>query len=118
MVIIYLRELLHMEFEVLADALKALADPTRLRIISLLNTRDCCICELVPLFGISQPAVSKHMNRLKVSGLVHEARKGMWVLYSLDRERLDETGVSLSNLPDLSEELRQLERKGLLVKCE
>lgn len=107
-----------MEFEMLADALKALADPTRLKIISLLNIRDCCICELVPLFGISQPAVSKHMSRLKVSGLVHETRKGMWVFYSLNRERLNEIGISLSNLPDLSEELRQLEQKGMLVKCE
>lgn len=107
-----------MKFEMLADALKALADPTRLRIISLLNIRDCCICELVPLFGISQPAVSKHMNRLKVSGLVQETRKGMWVFYSLNRERLNEIGMSLSNLPNLSEQLRQLEQKGMLVKCE
>ncbi|WAH38120.1 ArsR/SmtB family transcription factor [Alicyclobacillus dauci] len=107
-----------MDFESLADTLKALADPTRLKIISLLNTRDCCVCELVPLFGISQPAVSKHMSRLKTSGLVKETRKGMWVFYSLNRDKLNEIGVSLANLPDLSEELRQLEQKGLLVQCE
>ncbi|WP_029422744.1 ArsR/SmtB family transcription factor [Alicyclobacillus macrosporangiidus] len=107
-----------MEFEQLADALKALGDPTRLKIIALLQTRDCCVCELVPIFGISQPAVSKHMSRLKNSGLVKETRKGMWVFYSLNRERLDEIGMSLSNLPDLSEELRRLEQKGLLVQCE
>jgi|SRR5579875_1635150 len=107
-----------MDFETLADALKALADPTRLRIVSLLNIRDSCVCELVPLFGISQPAVSKHMNRLKTSGLVKETRKGMWVFYSLNKERLEEIGMSLSHLPDLTEELRQLEHKGLLVQCE
>lgn len=107
-----------MDFETLVDALKALADPTRLRIISLLNIRDCCVCELVPLFGISQPAVSKHMSRLKTSGLVKETRKGMWVFYSLNKERLEEVGMSLNHLPDLSEELRQLEQKGLLVQCE
>lgn len=65
-----------MDLEVLADTLKALGDPTRLKIVSLLNVRDCCICELVPLFGISQPSVSKHMSRLKTSGLVKENRKG------------------------------------------
>lgn len=107
-----------MEFEQLAEVLKALGDTTRLKIVSLLNIRDCCVCELVPLFGISQPAVSKHMSRLRGAGVVKETRKGMWVFYSLNRERLSEIGVSLVNLPDLSEELRQLEQKGLLVKCE
>ena len=107
-----------MEFDELAATLKALADPTRLKIIALLQTRDCCVCELVPIFGISQPAISKHMSRLKTSGLVNETRKGMWVFYSLNRERLGEIGISLANLPDLSDELRRLEQQGLLVQCE
>ncbi len=107
-----------MEFEELAATLKALADPTRLKIIALLQTRDCCVCELVPIFGISQPAVSKHMSRLRTSGLVKETRKGMWVFYSLNHDRLNEIGISLANLPDLSDELRRLEQKGLLVRCE
>lgn len=107
-----------MDLEVLADTLKALGDPTRLKIVSLLNVRDCCICELVPLFGISQPSVSKHMSRLKTSGLVKENRKGMWVFYSLNKALLAEVGVSLANLPNPSEELKVLEAKGLLVTCD
>lgn len=107
-----------MDFESLADALKALGDTTRLKIVSLLNTRDCCVCELVPLFGISQPAVSKHMSRLKASGIVKENRKGMWVFYSLNKERLSEIGMALSNLPNMSEDLKKLEAQGLLVHCE
>jgi ArsR family transcriptional regulator len=107
-----------MDFESLADALKALADSTRLRIVSLLNLRDCCVCELVPLFGISQPAVSKHMSRLKNAGLITESRKGMWVFYSLNRTRLKEIGVSLNNLPDMSHALNDLNQKGLLVQCD
>lgn len=107
-----------MDFDRLADALKALGDPTRLKIISLLNLRDCCVCELVPLFGISQPAVSKHLSRLKSSGLVKESRRGMWVFYSLNRDRLNEIGLALNNLPDLTEELTALQAKGLLVNCE
>lgn len=106
-----------MDFDQLADALKALAEPTRLKMVALLNTRDCCICELVPLFGISQPAVSKHMRRLKAAGLVRETRKGMWVFYSLDKDRLAAIGVSLSQLPDLREEWHRLDQQGLLVKC-
>ncbi|WDL98384.1 ArsR/SmtB family transcription factor [Alicyclobacillus sp. ALC3] len=107
-----------MDFEGLADILKALADPKRLKVISLLNIRDCCVCELVPLFEISQPAVSKHMSRLKNVGLVKESRKGMWVFYSLNKARLAEVGVSLSNLPDMSNELNELQQKGLLVQCD
>lgn len=107
-----------MDFESLADTLKALADPTRLRVIALLNIRDCCVCELVPLFGISQPAVSKHLSRLKAAGLVKETRKGMWVFYSLNQARLVEVGVSLKHLPDMTNELNDLKAKGLLVQCD
>ncbi len=107
-----------MEFEKLADIFKALADPTRSKILSLLRTRDCCVCELVPIFNISQPAISKHVARLKTAELVRETRKGQWVFYSINEERLDEIGYALSNLLDLSEELRKLEEQGLTVICE
>lgn len=107
-----------MDFETLADTLKALADPTRLRIVSLLNLRDFCVCELVPVFGISQPAVSKHMSRLRAAGIVTESRRGMWVFYSLNQTRLAEVGVSLTNLPDMTSTLNHLDEKGLLVHCD
>jgi ArsR family transcriptional regulator len=67
-----------MDVKQTADALKALGDPTRLKIVALLQSRDCCVCELVPVFQISQPAISKHMSRLKNAGLVTENRKGQW----------------------------------------
>lgn len=105
------------EFEKLADILKALGDPTRLKIIALLSIRDCCVCELVPMFGISQPAISKHLNRLKVSELVKETRKGQWVFYSLKKETVDSIGLALKNLPDLSAELKKLDEQGLSVCC-
>ncbi|MCL6442678.1 MAG: metalloregulator ArsR/SmtB family transcription factor [Alicyclobacillus sp.] len=107
-----------MEFEELSEALKALGEPTRLKIVALLNVRNCCICELVPFFGISQPAVSKHMSRLKYAGLVSETRKGQWVFYSLNRDRFKELSLSLNSLPDLSQELKRLEAEGKLVCCD
>ncbi|EJY54687.1 transcriptional regulator, ArsR family [Alicyclobacillus hesperidum URH17-3-68] len=64
------------------EHVEGLADPTRRRIIAMLNIRDWYVCEWVPLFGISQPAVSKYMSRLKAVGLVKETRKGMWVFYA------------------------------------
>jgi ArsR family transcriptional regulator len=106
-----------MELKKLADALKALGDPTRLKIIALLNIRDCCVCELVPIFGISQPAISKHLSRLKNADLVTENRKGQWVFYSLNRKQMHAIGLGLVNLPDYSEEFKKLEEQGLLVSC-
>ncbi|UOF90033.1 metalloregulator ArsR/SmtB family transcription factor [Fodinisporobacter ferrooxydans] len=107
-----------MVFETLANDLKALADPTRLKIVALLKLRDFCVCELVPIFGISQPAISKHLNRLKVSGFVREMRRGQWVFYSLNQEKLASIGTALQSLPDLSEELESLKARGLLVNCD
>jgi len=107
-----------MEFNKLADALKALGDPTRLKIIALLNTRDCCVCELVPIFGITQPSISKHMSRLKNVDLVTETRRGQWVFYSLNRKQLEDIGFSLTRLPDFSSDFDELDKQGLLVTCE
>ncbi|AGA59508.1 metalloregulator ArsR/SmtB family transcription factor [Paenibacillus cisolokensis] len=109
-----------MDIEKLADMLKALADPTRLKMVAMLHHRDCCVCEFVPVFKISQPAVSKHLSRLKTAGFVKESRKGQWVFYSLRRETLEQVGLGLMQLPDMSEELNKLEQQGLLVNvcCE
>lgn len=106
-----------MDFIELAEVLKALGEETRLKIVSLLKVRDCCVCELVPLFDISQPAISKHMSRLKQAGLVSEKRKGQWVFYSLNKSRFDELCLSLDKLPDMTEALSALLQKGGLV-CE
>ncbi len=61
--------------------LRTLGDETRLLMLSLLRRRAFCVCELVDLFPISQPAVSGHLRRLKDAGLVEDARRGMWVYY-------------------------------------
>lgn len=107
-----------MDTNQLVTTLKALADPTRLKIVSLLKQRSCCVCELVPIFGISQPAISKHMSRLKSADLVVESRRGQWVIYSLNHEQLEQAQFALGNLPDYSGEFERLAKEGLLVTCE
>ncbi|TDY51200.1 ArsR family transcriptional regulator [Alicyclobacillus sacchari] len=107
-----------MDFDSFANTLKALADPTRLRMIALLNVRERCVCELVPLFGISQPAISKHLSRLKAVGLVQETRRGMWVFYSLNKARLVEVGISLHQLSEMTRELDDLPHPRFSVDCE
>lgn len=100
----------------LSSALKALGDPTRLKIIALLNQRDCCVCELVPIFGISQPSISRHLSRLKQEELVKETRKGQWVFYSLNRTKMEQIGLSLSQLPDCTTDFEKLQEAK--ITCE
>ncbi|PPA93824.1 ArsR/SmtB family transcription factor [Brevibacillus laterosporus] len=102
----------------LSSALKALGDPTRLKIIALLNQRDCCVCELVPIFGISQPSISRHMSRLKNENLVNETRKGQWVFYSLNRPTMEEIGLSLAQLPDCTSDFDKLKEANLQITCD
>lgn len=70
----------------LARVVKALADPTRLRIVDALRKaapQAICQCELVPLFDMSQPALSKHLRVLQDAGVVGCERRGTWAYYFL-----------------------------------
>ncbi len=68
--------------------LKTLSDPTRLKIFKLVVTEELCGCELQELLQISQPAISQHVTKLKLAGLVKERRAGMWTYYRGDLERV------------------------------
>ncbi|MFQ6394195.1 metalloregulator ArsR/SmtB family transcription factor [Nocardia sp. KC 131] len=68
----------------LAGAFKALADPARLRLLSLIASRpgaEVCVCELTPQFELSQPTVSHHLKVLREAGLIDCQRRGTWVYY-------------------------------------
>ena len=64
---------------------KALSDPTRIRILSCLAVRDLCVCEIVHLMDLGQPAVSRHLGILKAAGLVEDVRDGKYANYRLRR---------------------------------
>jgi len=75
----------------LASGFHALADPVRLRILSLLGSAldgAVCVCDVVGFVGKSQPTVSHHLKILSEAGLVHGVRRGRWVWYSVDQARL------------------------------
>ncbi|WP_044795412.1 ArsR/SmtB family transcription factor, partial [Bacillus cereus] len=65
--------------------LKLLGDKTRLTIVSILKQRECCVCELLEVFDMSQPSISQHLRKLKDLGLVQEERRGQWIYYSLNQ---------------------------------
>jgi len=62
---------------------KALAEPTRLRIVNLLLLEPFCVCELESILGLPQPLLSRHLAYLRSAGLVVDKRQGMRVQYSL-----------------------------------
>jgi len=77
----------------LARGFSALADPVRLRVLSILAAApdgEVCVCDFVGPLGKSQPTISHHLKVLAEAGLVGGQRRGKWVWYSLNRERLAE----------------------------
>jgi len=65
------------------DILKALADPTRLKILECIKNKEKCICEVIPYTGKSQPNVSLHLKILKHAGLVNERKDGTKIMLSI-----------------------------------
>src|SRR5580765_897361 len=76
--------------QTLADVFKALADPTRVRIVNMLVNADepVCVCEFTPALGLSQPTVSFHLAKLRKAGLLDREQRGTWAYYSLNRSAL------------------------------
>jgi len=67
----------------LAEVAKALGDPIRLQLVDVLRKHagKVCVCELVPLFEISQPTLSHHLKKLREAGVVDCERRGLWAYY-------------------------------------
>ena len=87
-----LREVLDEEAATaLADGLKVIADPARLRLLSLIAAAPvgACACDLVGPLGRSQPTVSHHLAVLVEAGLLRRERRGRWAWYSVVPERLE-----------------------------
>ncbi len=70
----------------LAPVFKALGDPVRLRLVSMIGARDggeVCVCDLTSAFDLSQPTISHHLKVLREAGLIDSERRGTWVYYRL-----------------------------------
>jgi ArsR family transcriptional regulator len=83
----------------LADALKALADPIRLRLVSIVATAptgEVCACDLPAAVERSQPTVSHHLSLLVDAGVLEREQRGKWAWFRLRPERLDELSGVLS----------------------
>ena len=84
--------------ETLAHVFKALGDPTRVRLLSLIAAAaggEACVCDLIEPVGLSQPTVSHHMKLLVDAGLVSREQRGKWAYYRVVEETLSAIGQAL-----------------------
>jgi len=107
------------EIDKAAMILKLLGDKTRLTMIKLLDSHDCCVCEFVEIFKVSQPSISQHLRKLKDVGLIQEDRRGQWIFYSINKESTYYPFISqvLEQLPDQGYKLKELEEQGTRITC-
>jgi ArsR family transcriptional regulator len=70
-------------FPALPDVLKALADPTRMRILALLGGGEICVCHIHTALDVPQPTASRHLAQLRKTGLVEDRKVGLWKHYRL-----------------------------------
>jgi ArsR family transcriptional regulator, arsenate/arsenite/antimonite-responsive transcriptional repressor len=83
----------------LAGTFKALSDPVRLRLLSLIASHEggeACVCNLTGLFDVTQPTISHHLKVLREAGLIESERRGTWVYYWVLPAALDRLGSLLS----------------------
>ncbi|MFI5965221.1 ArsR/SmtB family transcription factor [Streptomyces asoensis] len=83
----------------LAKIFKALGDPVRLRLLSMIASRsggEVCVCDLTPAFDLSQPTISHHLKLLRQAGLIDCERRGTWVYYWVLPGTLDRLSAFLA----------------------
>jgi ArsR family transcriptional regulator len=83
----------------LAQVFKALGDPVRLRLVSLIGARqggEVCVCDLTSAFDLTQPTISHHLKVLREAGLIDSERRGTWVYYRLVPAALERMAAVLA----------------------
>jgi ArsR family transcriptional regulator len=81
------------EAERRAGLLKALADPVRLQLLSIISAspgQEACVCDMTDAVQVSQPTVSHHLKTLVDAGILSRERRGSWAWFRLEAERLDD----------------------------
>ncbi|MGI8987024.1 MAG: ArsR/SmtB family transcription factor [Nocardioidaceae bacterium] len=85
--------------EALALVFKALSDPTRVRLVSLIAAHtgaEACVCELMEPVGLSQPTVSHHLKQLVEAGLLSREQRGRWAYYRVEDQALDQLAAAVT----------------------
>ena len=98
------------------EIFKALTDETRIRIINLLNRGELCVCEIESILGISQSNASRHLNKLKISGMISFQKKSQWVYYRLNEDFFKDNRLLIEYLVNKSSEIENCNSDCLKLK--
>lgn len=88
------------DLHVRVEALRAVSDPLRWRMVALLGSEELCVCHLVELLGVPQPLVSHHLKVLRTAGLVESDRFRYWTYYRLRPGALAALGRQLLDMAE------------------
>ncbi|GAA3427710.1 metalloregulator ArsR/SmtB family transcription factor [Streptosporangium nondiastaticum] len=87
----------------LATLLKAVADPVRLRLLSMIGSHaggEACVCDLTGTFDLTAPTISHHLKVLRTAGLIDGERRGTWVYYRIIPETVNRLGALFTPLTE------------------
>ncbi len=87
------------EAESLAHLLKAVSDPTRLQLLSIIRASansEACVCDLTAPIGLSQPTISHHLKVLVDAGILIREQRGTWAWFSINQSRLNQIVAAVS----------------------
>lgn len=90
-----------MDSQLIEKQLKALADQNRLKLLACLKDGEVCVCDFVSVLGISQPAVSQHLRKLKEAEILTERKVGTWKHYRLKEPRTPIVQSVMNALPPI-----------------
>ena len=77
--------------------MKALSDPSRVKIVKILLVKELCVCELTAILNLAQPTVSKHLKTLEEAGLIEQRKEGPWVNYKIIQGETSEYAAAMLN---------------------
>lgn len=104
----------------MTHCLKTLSDPTRLVMMKLFLEEEYCVCQLVDMFEMSQPAISQHLRKLKNAGFLNEDRRGQWRYYSINSScpEFDTLQFLLLQIDQDDELLKHIKQKETQSSCQ
>jgi ArsR family transcriptional regulator len=94
----------------LIEIFKALGDKNRIRILNLLIRQELCVCEIETMLNMTQSNASRHLNKLKTSGVITSEKKSQWVYYRIDNKFIEENNLLYEFIKNKTVENTQLQR--------
>jgi ArsR family transcriptional regulator len=105
----------------LIEIFKALGDKNRIRILNLLIRQELCVCEIETMLNMTQSNASRHLNKLKTSGVITSEKKSQWVYYRIDNKFIEENNLLYEFIKNKTVENTQLQRdveRSLIMEME